>query len=78
MDQQTFRYLIFSLTIICALAVGGVVITAAAGREPPAVLGTIAGTTIGTLCGILVPTPWGTRRNGHDVNRAPNGKDSGT
>lgn len=55
MDVSILRLVVVSIGAIGCLCVGGLVICAAMGREPPASLGTIGGMAIGALCGILVP-----------------------
>lgn len=54
MDVRISLALIVGLSIVAALCVGGIVIVDAFGREPPANLGTLAGTCIGALSMLLV------------------------
>lgn len=47
---------VWSLGAVGALGVCGLVVCTLAGRDPPPSLGTIAGTAVGALVGLLVPT----------------------
>lgn len=54
MDVFTIRLVAVVLGSICILCVGGIILVAAAGHEPPGVLSALATTCAGALVGLLV------------------------
>lgn len=55
MDVGVIRLCVLMLGAIACLSIGGIVIVESAGRQAPGFLGTLAGTWVGAIVGILVP-----------------------